>query len=215
MTSLLSILLICAGGAAIIFGFYWLFNAPALIADLYPKTWWIFALGFFAGGILAGGVLTSYIPETFGWLGIIITVLSVLAIYFSYLILWFRFKVARIILTVAGILLCLYAVYCYTIKGAMLPVFTSLNIPSSLLLGAGIGILVMLIFVPWIAWVILGSNTFAPTTKPTHYSSENTPKTCRDCKYYWTDIDLAFPVCNLHEFHFQRDFTPCDKFVHK
>lgn len=36
---------------------------------------------------------------------------------------------------------------------------------------------------------------------------------CRDCKYFKTDVDLPFPVCTLHEFHFTTDFTPCESFT--
>lgn len=36
---------------------------------------------------------------------------------------------------------------------------------------------------------------------------------CRDCKYFKTDVDLPYPVCTLHEFHFTTDYTPCDDFV--
>lgn len=36
---------------------------------------------------------------------------------------------------------------------------------------------------------------------------------CRDCKYFKTDVDLPYPVCTLHEFHFTTDYTPCDSFV--
>ena len=37
--------------------------------------------------------------------------------------------------------------------------------------------------------------------------------TCRNCKYYKTDVDLPHPVCTLHQFHFTNDFTPCGDFV--
>ncbi len=35
---------------------------------------------------------------------------------------------------------------------------------------------------------------------------------CRDCKHFWKDVDLPHPVCRLHQFHFQNNFTPCDQF---
>ena len=37
--------------------------------------------------------------------------------------------------------------------------------------------------------------------------------TCRNCKYYKTDVDLPNPVCTLHQFHFTNDFTTCEDFV--
>lgn len=35
---------------------------------------------------------------------------------------------------------------------------------------------------------------------------------CRDCKHFWRDIDLPFPVCRLHEFHFEDDYSPCSDY---
>lgn len=35
---------------------------------------------------------------------------------------------------------------------------------------------------------------------------------CRDCKHFWRDIDLPFPVCRLHEFHFESDYSPCSDY---
>lgn len=35
---------------------------------------------------------------------------------------------------------------------------------------------------------------------------------CRDCRYYKTDVDLPYPVCTLNEFHFEGDYTPCESF---
>lgn len=55
-----------------------------------------------------------------------------------------------------------------------------------------------------------------PKATPTY--TPPTPKeihNCRDCKYYMTDVDLPFPVCTLHQFHFENDFTACDDFTHK
>lgn len=43
-------------------------------------------------------------------------------------------------------------------------------------------------------------------------SQSSSPKTCRSCKYYWTDVDLPHPVCRKHEFHFESDFTPCEDY---
>ena len=37
--------------------------------------------------------------------------------------------------------------------------------------------------------------------------------TCKQCKYYFTDVDLPHPVCTRHEFHFEGDFTPCEDFT--
>lgn len=39
--------------------------------------------------------------------------------------------------------------------------------------------------------------------------------TCRDCYYYWSDIDLPHPVCTKHQFHFEHDFEPCNDFALK
>ena len=50
------------------------------------------------------------------------------------------------------------------------------------------------------------ANTGSYTARPQAVSA---PKTCRKCKYYWTDVDLPHPVCRRHEFHFESDFTPC------
>ncbi len=36
---------------------------------------------------------------------------------------------------------------------------------------------------------------------------------CRNCKYYKKDVDLPHPVCTLHRFHFESDFTPCDDYT--
>lgn len=38
---------------------------------------------------------------------------------------------------------------------------------------------------------------------------------CRDCRYYKTDVDLPYPVCTYNEFHFEGDFTPCESFSPK
>ncbi len=35
---------------------------------------------------------------------------------------------------------------------------------------------------------------------------------CRDCKHFWRDVDLPFPVCRLHEFHFEHDYSPCSDY---
>lgn len=37
-------------------------------------------------------------------------------------------------------------------------------------------------------------------------------RSCKDCKHYWKDVDLPHPVCTLHEFHFEGDYTPCEHF---
>lgn len=37
-------------------------------------------------------------------------------------------------------------------------------------------------------------------------------KDCTYCKWYHTDIDLPRPVCKLHEFHFEGDYTPCEEY---
>lgn len=36
---------------------------------------------------------------------------------------------------------------------------------------------------------------------------------CRDCKYFYRDVDLPWPVCNLHQFHFEGDYTACEDFT--
>lgn len=35
---------------------------------------------------------------------------------------------------------------------------------------------------------------------------------CRDCKYYYENCDLPWPVCELNEFHFEGDYTICGQF---
>lgn len=35
---------------------------------------------------------------------------------------------------------------------------------------------------------------------------------CRSCKYYEKDVDVPWPICRLHKFHFEDDFSPCDDF---
>lgn len=35
---------------------------------------------------------------------------------------------------------------------------------------------------------------------------------CRDCKYYDDNCDLWRPVCVLHEFHFESDYTICEQY---
>lgn len=36
---------------------------------------------------------------------------------------------------------------------------------------------------------------------------------CRSCKYYEYDVDSPWPVCKLHRFHFEHDYTPCSDYV--
>ena len=48
-------------------------------------------------------------------------------------------------------------------------------------------------------------------------TAEQTPaaeveKNCRNCKYYWKDVDLPKPVCLKHKFQFDGDHDPCDDF---
>lgn len=53
------------------------------------------------------------------------------------------------------------------------------------------------------------STSAAATASASGYTAR--PKSCRSCKYYMTDVDLPHPVCTLHEFHFEGDYTPCEK----
>lgn len=35
---------------------------------------------------------------------------------------------------------------------------------------------------------------------------------CRKCKYYEENVDVPWPVCKLHSFHFEGDYSICGEF---
>ncbi len=37
-------------------------------------------------------------------------------------------------------------------------------------------------------------------------------RSCRDCKHFYRDVDLPWPVCQLHQFHFEGDYSPCSDY---
>lgn len=54
----------------------------------------------------------------------------------------------------------------------------------------------------------------AAAAATTHTGSYSKPSgNCRDCKYFYRDVDLPWPVCKLHEFHFEGDYTACEDFT--
>ncbi len=46
------------------------------------------------------------------------------------------------------------------------------------------------------------------------YSSK---KDCHNCRYFLKDVDLPYPVCTYHKFHFENDYdaTNCDEYYEK
>ncbi len=86
--------------------------------------------------------------------------------------------------------------------------------PPGMYIAIGLGVLlILLVFLPDL-FKKKDEGEVKESTGNYQPRSEKT-RTCKDCKYYWTDVDLPHPVCRLHEFHFESDFTPCEQFESK
>ncbi len=54
------------------------------------------------------------------------------------------------------------------------------------------------------------------TSSSSYSSSYSKPKTCKECKYFFKDVDLPYPVCTYNEFHFEGVYTPvCEHYTEK
>ncbi len=86
--------------------------------------------------------------------------------------------------------------------------------PPGMYIAIAIGILLIIaVFLPdFIKKKPEAEDDGASKASPADYSARKS-NTCKQCKYYFTDVDLPHPVCTLHEFHFEGDYTPCDKFT--